>query len=276
MSVDPAVHYDRVTEMWKEFMGEDLHFGYFESPEMGLSEATDRMIDKMLELCDIDHRTRILDVGCGVGGPALYIHERYGCEIDGISTSRRGVHLARQAARERGYEGVRFHLADGTDNRFPDRTFDLVWMMEASHPISDKEALFRECRRVLKDGGVLVMCDLVQAGSLPFLKGLRYLAGNLRDFFSHVDVWGPAHILGVDDLRALLLSAGFREVETRDVSEKVLPTLRFWRQNALRFLEGERSREERRYGKAFARACQKLEKAFRDGLMGYAMLKART
>lgn len=276
MSGDAANHYDRVTEAWKEFMGEDLHFGYFESPEMGLAEATDRLIDRMLELCDIHEGTRILDVGCGVGGPALYIHERYGCEIDGISTSRRGVQLARQAAREKGYKKVRFHVADGMDNRFPDRTFDLVWIMESSHPIPDKEALFRECRRVLKDGGTLVMCDLVQAGSLPFLKGLRYLAGNVRELFSRVDVWGPAQILKVEDLRRLLLDSGFREVESWDISEKVVPTLRHWRENALRFLEGGRRGEDRRYAASFARACRKLERAFRDGLMGYAILRART
>lgn len=170
---------------------------------------------------------------------------------------------------------VRFHVADGMDNGFPDRSFDLVWIMESCHPIPDKEALFRECHRVLKDGGTLVMCDLVQAGTLPFLKGLRYLAGNIREFLSRVNVWGPASILGTDVLRGLLRDVGFREVETWDVSERVMPTPRCWRANALRFLEGERGAEERRYARAFARACQKLERAFRDGLMGYAMFRAR-
>ncbi|MGQ9703209.1 MAG: SAM-dependent methyltransferase [Actinomycetota bacterium] len=103
MGVDSATHYDRVTDAWKEFMGHDLHFGYFESEEMELAEATDRLIDKMLELCDIHEETRMLDVGCGIGGPAFYIHERYGCEIHGISTSRRGIQLAREAALKRAW-----------------------------------------------------------------------------------------------------------------------------------------------------------------------------
>lgn len=275
MSVDSATHYDRVTDVWKEFMGHDLHFGYFESEEMELAEAADRLIDKMLELCDIHGETRMLDVGCGIGGPAFYIHERYGCEIHGISTSRRGIQLAREAALKRGLGRVHFHVADGMDNGFPDRSFDLVWIMESSHPIPDKGALFRECRRVLKDDGTLVMCDLVQVGSLPFLRGLRYLAGNLREFFSRVDVWGPAQILSPDALRELLQDSGFRDIQTWDISEKVIPTLHRWRANALRFLESERGKRERRYAKAFARACQKLERAFQDGLMGYALLRAR-
>ena len=135
MPIDAKSHYDNVTDAWTEFMGENFHFGYFESDDMELDRATEMLIEKMLELTDIGGESRVLDVGCGIGGPAFYIHEKYGCAIDGISTSERGIQLASSASREKGYDDVRFKVADGIDNGFPDGTFDIVWIMEATHLI---------------------------------------------------------------------------------------------------------------------------------------------
>ncbi len=274
MAADSADHYDRVTDAWREFMGENLHFGYFERPDTGLAEATDLLIEKMLALCDISAESRVLDVGCGVGGPALYLHERCGCSVEGISTSERGVRIASEKARERGYEKVRFSVADGVDNGFPDRAFDVVWIMESSHPIQDKAALFRECHRVLEEGGVLVLCDLVQAGTLPLLKGLWRFLANLRGFFSGMDVWGPAQILTLGALCDRLIEAGFERVRLLDITEKVIPTLKHWSENALRFLDAREGEAEREYADRFIVACHNLENAFREGLMGYGMLRA--
>lgn len=142
MAVDSATRYDRVTGAWKIFMGDNLHFGYFEGGDLDLKRATERMTERMLELGEIDKDSRILDVGCGIGEPAFYIYERCGCCIDGISTSRRGIELAQNAAREKGCQEVRFRVADGMDNGFPDASFDLVWIMEALHPFRTRGSFF--------------------------------------------------------------------------------------------------------------------------------------
>jgi 2-polyprenyl-3-methyl-5-hydroxy-6-metoxy-1,4-benzoquinol methylase len=68
MPINAQDHYDQVTDAWKEFMGDNLHFGCFETEDMELPQATEMLIEKMLELCDIAKKTRILDVGCGIGG----------------------------------------------------------------------------------------------------------------------------------------------------------------------------------------------------------------
>jgi 27-O-demethylrifamycin SV methyltransferase len=161
MKIDVKTHYDHVTDAWKEFMGDNLHFGYFESEDIELPRATDMMIEKMLELCDITKDSRILDVGCGIGGPALYIYEKFSCTIDGISTSERGVQLANESSNKKGFHDVRFKVADSLDNGFSDKTFDIVWIMESSHLITDKKRLFQErpfwirCARGRKVGQTL-------------------------------------------------------------------------------------------------------------------------
>ena len=72
----------------------------------------------------------VLDVGCGIGSPALYLNEKFGCSVVGISTSHKGVDLANARSHEKKQNSrVRFLVADGTDNLFPDDQFDLAWLM---------------------------------------------------------------------------------------------------------------------------------------------------
>lgn len=274
MTIDAATHYENITGIWKEFMGDNFHFGYFESEDTGLPQAARTMVEKLLEPCEVNEETRILDVGCGIGGPAFHIHERHHCPIDGISTSESGVRIANQASEDKGHDKVRFKVADGMDNGFPDNTFDLVWIMEASHPIPDKKALFRECHRVLKQGGMLAMCDLVQLKVLPLYKGIWRLITNMREFLFGVNVWGPAQILTMGNLCDRLIEAGFSRVRAVDITAKVTPTMRCWRESALRYHDAETSEASRQYLDDFVKGCDNLESAYKEGLMGYGMLFA--
>jgi 27-O-demethylrifamycin SV methyltransferase len=64
-------HYDSVTDAWTLILGENLHYGYFARGEETLAEATDALIDALASLARIDSSTVVLDVGCGIGGPAF-------------------------------------------------------------------------------------------------------------------------------------------------------------------------------------------------------------
>lgn len=272
MPIDARSHYDNVTDAWTEFMGENFHFGYFESEDMELPRATEMLIEKMLELIDIDEGSRILDVGCGIGGPAFFIHEKYGCSIDGISTSERGVQLASAASRESGYDNVRFKVADGVSNGFPDRTFDVVWIMEATHLIPDKSKLFQECSRVLKDGGTLVLCDIMQMMLLPVHKGLWHFVSHGRQYYTLLKTFGPSQVISLGTYCDRLIEAGFGEVATIDISRYTLHTMRCWKDNALNY--GGENEADDEYAARFMQGCEILEGFFRKGLFGYGLVKA--
>lgn len=272
MPVDPKKHYDQVTDAWKDFMGDNLHFGYFDTEDMELPKASERLIDKMLELCSVSSDTKILDVGCGIGGPAFYVHERCKCSIDGISTSERGIQLANESAKSRGYGNVRFKVADGLDNGFPDGHFDIAWVMESSHLMSDKKKLAQECHRVLKPGGVMVLCDVI-------------LLTNHREmlhFFAHIAkyvhlgvTFGHANRLtSLGAYTNFMVGAGFREVTAIDVSEPTIPTLRLWKQNAIRFGDRTSANFSRKDVEFFIKGCNILDEWFREGIFGYGMLRA--
>jgi cyclopropane fatty-acyl-phospholipid synthase-like methyltransferase len=254
-------------------MGEDFHFGYFETEDMDLPQATRTMADKLLEPLDIGEETRVLDVGCGIGGPAFLIHERYRCAIDGITTSQKGVNTANQISRDRGYDKVRFKVADGMNNGFPDNSFDIVWIMEASHTMPDKKALFQECFRVLKQGGSLAMCDLAQLRSHPN-KGVWRLLSSLQRLISPPTVWGPVYMPSMGSLCDQLIEVGFIKINTVDISKKVIPTLKHWIENARRFRDGQTDESSKQYADEFIKGCIVLENAFKSGITKYGMLFA--
>ena len=89
-----------------------------------------------------------------------------------MATSQVGVEMAKKNAKEKNLsDRVDFALADATNNGLPDASFDRVWSLESAHLMPDKEALFRECCRVLRPEGKLVLCDVSLVGKLTGDRG---------------------------------------------------------------------------------------------------------
>jgi ubiquinone/menaquinone biosynthesis C-methylase UbiE len=276
MPMSAKKHYNHVTDAWKEFMGDNFHFGYFETEQAELPVATNALIDKMAGLCRITNKSKILDVGCGIGEPALYIHKKFRCAVTGISTSERGVELASRRSRELGYGGpVSFRVADGMDNGFPDQSFDIAWVMESSHLMADKKKLFRECFRVLKNNGAMVLCDIVLLEVLPFV---RLAARNLPLIPKYAELartWGYPKVNSMGTYCNGLIEAGFSEVTAINITEKTLPTMRRWIQNARAGGEKTMGDFTRKDVMQFIRGCEVLDEFFRNGIAGYGMMMAK-
>jgi|BarGraNGADG00312_2_1021985.scaffolds.fasta_scaffold01456_2 27-O-demethylrifamycin SV methyltransferase len=271
---DAKVHYDYVTDAWKDFMGDHFHFGYYETEDTEHSKAVVALTDKMLALCDISKDSRILDVGCGIGGPAFYIHEKFKCAIDGISTSSRGIELANATSEEKGYDNVQFKVADGLSNGFPDNTFDIVWVMESSHLMRDKRKLLQECFRVLKKDGTIVLCDLISLVLLPFPISLIKQVKELKTYFKLVKSFGPAQISAPGIYCNLFVYAGFDEISFFNISQNSIPTLKSWKNNALQYGKSEGSTISRDYVNEFIQGCDILEDLFKRSFFGYGIFRA--
>ena len=271
-SSNAVVVYDRVTKAWQLLMGKDLHFGYFENAEVSLEEATVRLTRKMTEWAQLRPETRILDVGCGIGGPALLLAENLACHVTGISTSGVGVQLAMSRAEAQGLSNrVEFLERDGMANGFPDESFDCAWIMESSHLMERKDRLLAECARVLRPDGVVVLCDIVLRETIPF----QYLVRNLAEFENLNAVFGKQNVELLGAYTQLAENSGLTVLRTEDISEAVLTTLEHWRRNAesrrgeLQELVGEE------YLVQFMRACGFLQLLWKEEKLGYGMMLAR-
>lgn len=274
-----ASHYDSITDAWKSIFGDNFHFGFFSSPNLTLDEATDALIDSMASRGEISEGTRVLDVGCGIGSPAFYLHRKYGCDISGISTSEAGIAQAQKESRNRGYDGkVRFRVGDGLNNGFEDEAFDVVWVMESSHLMPNKKKLLAECFRVLKPGGVMLLCDVMLRRSytlsdrLDLLRQMKFdfVSGTLANFQS----FGWIRMEPFETYIRCAREIGFVDVQLTDISEQAIPTFQFWKANLVANEKKVLESLTRRQIESFLAASDFSKELFERGIDGYGILKA--
>lgn len=145
----------------------------------------------------------VLDVGCGIGGPARWLAAKHGCRVTGIDLTEEFIAVARElAGRCRLTHLVDFRHGNALALPFADALFDMAWCQNVSMNIADKAAFYRGIRRVLKPGARFTSTDMAAgpAGAphfpLPWARepSISFLAPEA-------------------ELRRLIEAAGFRILE---------------------------------------------------------------
>ncbi|MFF7725382.1 SAM-dependent methyltransferase [Streptomyces sp. NPDC008001] len=206
--------YDRLTALDTAKTGGSLHLGYWdpEDDEVPLVEAADRLTDMMTDRLGIDENHRVLDVGCGVGQPAMRIARRTGAHVTGISISHDQIGRATELAEAAGLGGrVEFRHADAMRLPFEDDSFDAAIAIESVFHMPDREQVFSEIRRVLRPGGRLVLTDFFERAPIPADKRPA-VDRLLRDFIMT--------LAQPEDYVPMLRRAGLRFVELLDITER--------------------------------------------------------
>ena len=150
---------DRLLEnLW----GEHIHLGFYEKPKFK-KDFRKAKIDFVHELIHwsglnkLPKGSRILDVGCGIGGSARILSNDYGFDVVGISISQEQIKRANQLTTNNDF--CRFEIMNALNLNFPKGSFDGVWSVEAGAHINDKQKFADEMLRVLRPGGVLAIAD---------------------------------------------------------------------------------------------------------------------
>jgi len=122
-------------------------------------EATVEVAD-LVQVTASDH---ILDIGSGIGGPARYFANRFGCRVTGIDLTPEFCDVARHFTQLLDLEDrITFEVGDCLAMPFADGSFDGAYSMNVSMNIADKNAFYREIFRALKPGGWLVLSEIAQ------------------------------------------------------------------------------------------------------------------
>jgi len=155
-----AHHYDLSRELYDLFLDADRQYScaYFPEPDTDLERA---QLEKKLHIAaklKLDRPgLKVLDIGCGWGGMALFLAETAGAEVLGVTLSTEQLQLARERARERGLEKkVRFELIDyrHVEGRF-DRIVSVGMFEHVGLPHYDE--FFRRVHDLLVPDGVALL-----------------------------------------------------------------------------------------------------------------------
>ena len=139
--------------------------GYLEVPFFNIGGVSS--MDRLAELLRIGEDTRILEVGCGTGGNACYLANKYGCRVTGIDIAEHMVRQAQIRAEELGLtDRVAFKVGDAYDLDFPDNSFDIVFTIFVSQFL-DPSVAFKEFGRVLDRGGRLGINEMYKEDEIP-------------------------------------------------------------------------------------------------------------
>lgn len=104
----------------------------------------------------------LLDVGCGIGGPACLLAAEFGLNVTGVDLLDWNVDWATSLAAQRGLSAkCRFIQSNALSMPFDDGSFDYVFGMDAWCHVPGRDNLLKECRRVLKDDGTLLFHDWI-------------------------------------------------------------------------------------------------------------------
>jgi len=154
---------------------------------------------------------RVLDLGCGIGGPARYLAATFGCKVTGVDLSPGFIDAATYLTARCGLsDRVTFQVGDALHAPFEDAAFDAVFLQHVAMNIEDRVALYAEARRILTPGGRLAAYDLV------FRDGaVVYPVPWARDT-------STSFLLSEADTRTALEQAGFKAVLWRDDTQTAL------------------------------------------------------
>ncbi len=154
-----AHHYDLSDRLYDLFLDADRQYScaYFTDPANTLEQAQNDKKAHIAAKLDLAPGQRVLDIGCGWGGMALYLHQKAGVDVLGVTLSQEQLKVARARATAAGAaDHVKFELIDyrNVEGRF-DRIVS-VGMFEHVGP-PNYRTFFHKCRELLADDGVMLL-----------------------------------------------------------------------------------------------------------------------
>jgi SAM-dependent methyltransferase len=152
----------------------------------------------------------IVDIGCGLGGPARYIAQRFQCRVSGLDITQPFVEAANKLTALLGMEDrVTIEQGDGQRLPYPDAAFDGACTQHVTMNVADRSGFFAEAYRVLRPGGFFA---LTEHGLGP------------RGDPHHPVPWSEdgsgAYLCTPSETRALLAAAGFEDIVVEDTGPK--------------------------------------------------------
>ena len=130
----------------------------FDEFHIGGSEGTLMLAEKLT----MNASSSVLDIGCGIGGPARFLSSEFGCKVSGIDLTADFVNTGNSLTDQVGLsDKVNLIEASALNIPFADNSFDVSYMIHVGMNIANKDVLFSEAFRVTKPGGLFGIYDVM-------------------------------------------------------------------------------------------------------------------
>ncbi len=196
-----AAHYGRDVDLGSEILGaleaaglatdviDRSHLAGVEEFHLGGRHATVALLAG-LDLGPTDH---VLDVGCGIGGPARTIAAEAGCRVDGVDLTPEFIAAATVLSERTGLgELTSFAVGTAMSLDADDDTYDVATVLHVAMNIEDKPALMRELSRVVRPGGMVVVYDVMRVGDGEVPYPMPWAADSSASFLATPDEYASA------------------------------------------------------------------------------------
>jgi ubiquinone/menaquinone biosynthesis C-methylase UbiE len=151
---DVVEHYEKFTPIYHEVYGEVF--------QAGRPHIIEELLAHEMNSMNLIDGQRLLDAGCGVGGPSIWFAKQRNVTIDAITISPTQLGLAREAVAQAGLtDRIKVQIGDfhKLEEQFPVNTFDGVFFLESICHAESYRRVLASARKVLKPGGFVYIKD---------------------------------------------------------------------------------------------------------------------
>lgn len=216
-------YYNLSTDLYENGWAQSFHFCRFHHGEAFLA-ALARHEHYLAHVMNIQENMTVLDVGCGVGGPARQIVKFSGANVVGLNNNDYQIARATRYAEKEGLSHkLQFVKGDFMQMSFPDNSFDAVYAIEATVHAPSLEGIYSQIFRVLKPGGVF--------GVYEWLMTDKYDDNNERHRQIRIGIEqgdGISNMEKIDVALKAIKAAGFELEMHEDLADRPDPFPWYW------------------------------------------------
>jgi tocopherol O-methyltransferase len=211
---------------WMNTKNLSLHMGFWDKNTKNLNDALMNENKYVAEQLDIRDNDRILDVGCGVGGTAIWIAENYGVKVVGIDLVPSNIKMANLFAKKRKVDHlVSFRLQNSSDLDPKSDIFNKIYAIESFCYMENKPFFIKQMFMHLEKGGKFVIAD--------YFKGEKLGYDNVNLLNRWCGEWVIPNLIDFRSMSQELIKNGFKDLGFQDKTKTMVNSSRKLRRKTL-------------------------------------------
>lgn len=248
--------YELPIEFWKQVLDDEMHFhlGHFRYRNTTFADAMRFAVQRLASELPLAHFSRVLDIGCGWGGPAFELNRMWQSEVHGVTISKCQTAYVNSRAKESGTQ-VWAETRDADECDFTGiGKFDVIWLYDSLDHIVNREDLFAALHSAAKPNSHMALATHCRSQQVT-----QELYG---------DFMGIQPIQNVEHIATMLENHGWRVLNVNDYTHLTFPVWSYWRRNLDRLREYSEA-------KRLSAALAETEASYRSGMLECIQLVAK-